>query len=232
MLAAIAPTDAGVLLTGERGTGKSLVARAIHARSSRALQPFLAVNCAAIAPSLVASELFGHEKNAFPGATEQKRGLLELAHGGTLYLMEVGELPSEAQATILRVLEGHGFSRMGGTERIHADVRLLGSTTHDLEKEMQAGKIKKELYWNLATTVLKLPALRDRRDDVPRLVRFFLEQEGGRASGIVEDHIAPELLQSMTLAPWPGNVAELRVAVEQMLLLAGTARITAEHWKK
>ena len=231
LIGATAPTEAAILIMGERGTGKSLAARAIHARSARALQPFVSVNCAAITPSLVMSELFGHEKNAFPGAAEAKRGLLEMAHGGTIYLEEVGELPQEAQAVLLRVLEGHSFARVGGAERIHVDIRMIGATTHDLEKEMQAGKIKKELYWNLATTVLKLPPLRDRRDDVPRLVRHFLDVDGGRTSGGVEDHVAADVLAALQAATWPGNVAELRIAVEMMLLAAGAAKVTTEHWK-
>ncbi len=232
LIGATAPTESAILIMGERGTGKSLAARAIHARSTRALQPFIAVNCAAITPSLVASELFGHEKNAFPGATEAKRGLMEMAHGGTIYLEEIGELPPEAQAVLLRLLEGHSFARVGGADRVHVDVRMIGATTHDLEKEMQTGKIKKELYWNLATTVLKLPPLRERRDDVARLVRHFLDVDGGRISGTVEDHVAAEVLTALQSANWPGNVTELRVAVEMMLQAAGAARITTEHWKR
>ena len=232
MTVAIAPTDASVLILGEAGTGKSVVARSLHLRSSRVLAPFVAVNCAALSPSLVAGELFGCEKGALPGVAEQKKGLLEAAHGGTIYLLEVGELPQECQAVILRVLEGHSFTRVGGQDKLHVDVRMIASTSHDLEKEMREGKFKQELYWNLATTVMKLTPLRDRRDDIPRLVRHFLELHAGRVVNALEDHVSPEALAQLQAAPWPGNIRELEIAVQLALMAAGPAKIGVEHLRR
>ncbi len=225
----VGPSDATVLVQGETGTGKELVARAIHARSPRATGPFVAVNCAAVSPALLESELFGHEKGAFTGAVEAKKGLFESAHNGTLFLDEAGETKPELQARLLRFLEERTFTRVGGTVPVAVDVRVIAATSHDLVSRVTEKKFREDLYWRLAVVILKLPALRDRKGDLPALLLHFLRTIGGRWGGALEDHVDADVIQLLQSHAWPGNVRELRNAVEQMLLHAGPGKIKPEH---
>jgi two-component system nitrogen regulation response regulator NtrX len=216
-IAIAAPTEGWVLITGENGTGKELVARQIHLSSKRTDGPFVAVNCAAIPEELIESELFGYEKGAFTGATQQKRGKFEVAHGGTLFLDEIGDMSLMTQAKILRVLQDHRFERVGGTEPLEVDVRVLAATNKDLEVEMSEGRFREDLYYRLNVIPLHVPALRERRGDIPLLVERFLERfasESSRVRGVSEAALA-----RLIAYPWPGNVRELRNIVERLVLM-------------
>ncbi len=177
----VAPTDSSVLITGETGTGKELVARAIHRRSRRSSHTFVSVNCAAIPRDLIASELFGHEKGAFTGATQRRLGRFELAEKGTLFLDEIGELPAETQIALLRVLQEHEFERIGGTGTIRADVRVIAATNRDLESAIAAGTFRSDLFYRLNVFPIEMPSLRERREDIPLLVRYFLNRYARKA---------------------------------------------------
>jgi DNA-binding NtrC family response regulator len=215
-------SDASVLVTGESGTGKELVARAIHERSPRAEGPFVTVDCGALAPSLVASELFGHERGAFTGADRQRTGALERADGGTLFLDELGELPLELQPALLGALERRAFSRVGGDAEIAVDVRVVAATNRDLRADINEGAFRLDLFYRVAVLKLALPPLRERREDIPVLVRAFLDEldpEGAAAS-----LFGPVTLEALAAQRWPGNVRELRnmvlasVALEEITL--------------
>jgi transcriptional regulator with GAF, ATPase, and Fis domain len=212
----VAGTDSTVLIQGETGTGKELIARAIHGRSLRRERPLIKVNCAALPRELVESELFGHEKGAFTGASQQRRGRFELADGGTLFLDEVGEL--------LRVLQEREFERVGGSKTLHTDVRLIAATNRDLRQQMGAGAFRSDLYYRLNVVPLALPALRERREDIPRLIGHFLAR-AARKLGKPLAEVSPAFLEQALSYDWPGNVRELENVVERAAVLARGARL-------
>jgi DNA-binding NtrC family response regulator len=220
----VAPTHATVLIEGETGTGKELIARRIHERSTRAHGPFVAVNCAAVAPSLFESELFGHERGAFTGATRAKPGRLELASGGTLFLDEVSELPREAQAKLLRALQERVIERVGGTKSISIDARFVAATNRDLKQEVGAGRFRRDLYYRLTVVTIRLPALRERRDDVPLLADHFLKVFSRRLGKEIEGFDA-QALKVLQQSRWPGNVRELANVVHRAAVLAEGRRV-------
>ena len=222
-----APSDSTVLIRGESGTGKELVARAIHRNSPRAGMPFLAINCAALTETLLESELFGHEKGAFTGAFAQKRGKLELADRGTVFLDEVGEMPPACQARLLRLIQEREFERVGGTRQIRTDIRLIAATNRDLENAIERGTFRKDLYYRLNVVSLTMPPLRDRREDVPLLASHFVAKHGKRARRRVTG-IAPEALACLKAHDWPGNVRDLENAIERAVVLGSTDVIMAE----
>jgi PAS domain S-box-containing protein len=226
----VAPSDSTVLITGETGTGKELVARAIHRRSDRASRTFVSVNCAAIPRDLIASELFGHEKGAFTGATQQRLGRFELANGGTLFLDEVGELPAETQIALLRVLQEHEFERVGGNRRIRADVRVITATNRDLQAAISSGSFRSDLFYRLNVFPIEIPSLRERREDIPLLVEYFIDRYARKAGKNIKrvNKRTLELLQSY---PWPGNIRELQNIIERSMILCETEIFTIdESW--
>jgi Nif-specific regulatory protein len=207
-----------VLIRGESGTGKELVARAIHKNSPRAERPFVAINCAAVTDTLLESEFFGHEKGAFTGATAQKKGKLEVADGGTVFLDEIGELAPGLQAKLLRVLQQHEFERVGGTRPIKIDVRVVAATNRDLEVAMKEGHFRADLFYRLNVVSLEVPALRDRREDIPALANWFAQQIGKARNRPVRG-VSREALQFLVRYDWPGNVRELENAIERAVVL-------------
>ncbi|MFM8216362.1 MAG: sigma-54 interaction domain-containing protein, partial [Pirellula sp.] len=215
----VAPTQATVLIRGESGTGKELVARGIHENSQRASGPFVTINCAALSPTLLESELFGHEKGAFTGATDRKIGKFELANGGTMLLDELGEMSMEIQAKFLRVLEGHPFERLGSNKPIRSNVRIVAATNRDLEHAVQEGRFRSDLYFRLRVIELKIPPLRDRIDDVLPLAEFFLKQFRN-SSGHGPTRFSERAQSAMMAYHWPGNVRELKNSVERAHVLA------------
>jgi two-component system nitrogen regulation response regulator NtrX len=222
-----APTNGWVLITGENGTGKELVAKQVHVQSRRADQPFVEVNCAAIPEELIESELFGHEKGAFTGAIAQKRGKFELADKGTIFLDEIADMSLRTQAKILRILQEHKFERVGGTETIEVDVRVIAATNKSLEKAIQEGTFREDLFYRLNVIPFHVPPLRERREDVPVLARAFVE-EFCAESGMGVKTIAPRAMQALQGHPWPGNVRELRNLTERLVLLTPGPRIRPE----
>jgi two-component system response regulator FlrC len=228
-LTKVAQTSATVLLLGESGTGKEVAARAVHKMSQRAHGPFVAVNCAAMSPQLIESEILGHERGAFTGATELRRGRFELADGGTLFLDEVAELPAELQSKLLRVLQEKSFERVGGAKTIHVDVRFVAATNRQLEQEMAAGRFREDLYHRLAVFPVHLPPLRERPGDILPLAHHLLEgiaRQFGQKR-LVLDEQAANLLQRHS---WPGNVRELGNALERAAILADGETLTSEHF--
>jgi formate hydrogenlyase transcriptional activator len=217
----VAQSDSTVLITGETGTGKELVARAIHRISDRASRAFVSVNCAAIPRDLIASELFGHEKGAFTGATQQRLGRFELANGGTLFLDEVGELPSETQIALLRVLQEHEFERVGGTRRIRADVRVIAATNRDLQAAIISGSFRSDLFYRLNVFPIEIPSLRERREDIPMLVEYFIDRYARKASKQIE-RINKKTLELLQSYAWPGNIRELQNVIERSMILCET----------
>lgn len=215
----VAETDATVLITGETGTGKELVARAIHRRSSRANGPLIKVNCSAIPESLLASELFGHERGAFTGAAERRKGRFEQAHGGTLFLDEVGEMPPETQIMLLRVLQEREFERLGGSQTVQVDVRIVAATNRSLEQQVAEGKFRSDLYYRLNVFPVHVPALRDRIEDVPLLVGHFADKYAKRFGRKIS-RIEAGTSQRMQAHSWPGNVRELENVVERAVILS------------
>ena len=225
----VAPTDATVLLSGETGTGKELIARAIHRRSPRAHGPLVKFNCAAVPDTLLASELFGHERGAFTGALERRKGRFEQAHGGTLLLDEVGELPAEMQVLLLRVLQEREFERLGGSQTVRVDVRVVAATNRDLSGDVKAGRFRSDLYYRLNVFPIGVPPLRERREDIPALVAHFAAKHGERFNRAITrvERRGMKLLEGYD---WPGNVRELENVVERAVILSrnGTLRIPGE----
>jgi transcriptional regulator with GAF, ATPase, and Fis domain len=221
-----AATTSTVLLLGESGTGKEVVARSIHQWSPRAEQPFVAVNCTALTPELLESELFGHEKGAFTGAIAQKKGKFELADGGTIFLDEIGDLPPSLQVKLLRVLQDKEFQHVGGVKNIRVDVRILAATNRNLPQAMQKGTFREDLYYRLNVVSILLPPLRDRREDVSTLVRYFVEHYCREMSRPVME-IDPEALGCLQTYTWPGNVRELQNVIERAVALSQGIAITA-----
>jgi transcriptional regulator with PAS, ATPase and Fis domain len=226
----VAPTDSTVLVTGETGTGKELVARAIHKRSHRSSRAFVSVNCAAIPRDLIASELFGHEKGAFTGATQQRLGRFELAEGGTIFLDEVGELPAVTQIALLRVLQEHEFERVGGSRSIHADVRVIAATNRDLQAAIAGGTFRSDLFYRLNVFPIEIPSLRERREDIPLLVEYFIDRYARKAGKSFQavNKKSFDLLQSY---PWPGNIRELQNVIERSVIVCETENFSVdESW--
>ena len=226
-VARVAGRDSTVLISGESGTGKELVARAVHMNSARKDKPFVAINCAAITETLLESELFGHERGAFTGAVSQKKGKLELAEGGTVFLDEIGELALPMQAKLLRVLQEREFERVGGTRSIKLDVRLIAATNRDLKEASRTGTFRSDLYYRLNVVSLEMPALRERREDIPLLAAFFATQHGEKVKRRVAG-ISPEARACLMRYDWPGNVRELENAIERAVVLGSTELILAE----
>ena len=222
----VAPTDVTVLIRGESGTGKELVARAIHFRSPRARKPFIAVNCAAFSRELVESELFGHEKGAFTGAVARREGKFEAANGGTLFLDEIGDMALETQAKLLRVLQEQVFERIGGNQPLSVDVRIIAATNQDLEAMIEQGKFREDLYYRLKVVEIRVPPVRERREDVPLMVQHFIAEARNRFSA-PRKQLTPEAMRACVEAPWKGNARSLKAAIEQAVILSPGAEITA-----
>jgi two-component system, NtrC family, response regulator HydG len=223
----VAPTDATVLITGESGTGKELAARAIHRNSKRAQKPFVAVNCAALNESLLESELFGHEKGSFTGAFAQKKGRLEIADGGTVFLDEVGELTPPLQVKLLRVLQEREFERVGGMVTINVDLRVIAATNKNLEEAIEVGQFRQDLYYRLNVVSLEMPALRERREDIMLLANYFADKYGSRCNRKLKGFSA-EARQCLTAYDWPGNVRELENTIERAIVLGTSEWILPE----
>jgi transcriptional regulator with GAF, ATPase, and Fis domain len=226
----VAPTDATVLINGETGTGKELIARAIHKRSQRAGRAFVSVNCAALARSLISSELFGHEKGAFTGATQRRLGRFEMADSGTIFLDEVGELPPDTQVVLLRVLQEREFERVGGGRPIHVDARVIAATNRDLKAAVANGKFREDLFYRLNVFPIEVPPLRERKDDILMLLKYFVQCFANRAGKNIQsiDQTTLDLLQSYD---WPGNIRELQNVIERSVILSsGDAFLVDELW--
>jgi transcriptional regulator with GAF, ATPase, and Fis domain len=230
LVSKVARTDATVLITGETGTGKELIARAIHKQSNRCSRPFISVNCAAIPRDLIASELFGHEKGSFTGAVQRRLGRFEIAEGGTLFLDEVGELPMETQIALLRVLQEREFERVGGTRSIRTNVRVIAATNRNFQAAIAAGTFRSDLFYRLNVFPIELPPLRERRTDIPALVEYFIgrcaRNAGKNFSGINKKSL--ELLQTYH---WPGNIRELQNVIERSVIMCESENfIVDESW--
>ena len=220
MIAKVAPTDARVLVTGSNGTGKELVARSLHALSTRSAMPYVEVNCAAIPSELIESELFGHEKGSFTSAIKQHKGKFEQADGGTLFLDEIGDMSLAAQAKVLRVLQEKKLSRVGSDKDIQVDVRVIAATNKNLLEEIEKGNFREDLYHRLSVIVIKVPSLDERKEDIPELVDYFAAQicaESGKSAV----KFAPDAVKALQARNWPGNIRELRNVVERLLILGG-----------
>jgi len=217
----VAPTDSTVLITGDTATGKELIARAIHKRSPRASKAFVNVNCAAIPTSLIASELFGHEKGAFTGALQRRLGRFELAEGGTVFLDEVGELPLETQIALLRVLQEREFERVGGNKSLRADVRVIAATNRDLQAAIAAGTFRNDLFYRLNVIPIEIPPLRERKEDIRMLVEYFIDRYA-RKSGKKIRTVEKRTLELLESYAWPGNIRELQNVVERSVVICET----------
>ena len=230
LAAKVAPTDSTVLIAGETGTGKELIARAIHKRSKRGERSFVGVNCAAIPSSLIMSELFGHEKGAFTGALQRRLGRFELAEDGTLFLDEVGDLPLETQIALLRVLQEREFERVGGTEMLRCDVRVIAATNRDLHSAIAAGSFRSDLFYRLNVFPIELPPLRERKEDIPILVNYFVNRYAQRAGKEI-DTIRKKSIEALQEYSWPGNVRELQNVIERSLIIVDTNEFSVDkNW--
>jgi transcriptional regulator with PAS, ATPase and Fis domain len=229
LLATVAPTDSTVLILGETGTGKELVARNLFQLSKRADMPFVPVNCGALSENLVESELFGHRKGAFTGADRDHKGLFEVANGGTLFLDEVGELNKNIQVKLLRFLESGEIRRVGETEPFRTDVRILCATNRDLRTMIKNDEFREDLYFRINTFEIRLPPLRERRPDIPALARHLLGRAARRPVEQVADLLSPEAVDVLLEHDWPGNVREMANVMEHAYIIAGGERITPEH---
>ena len=227
-IAQAAPTNGRVLIYGENGAGKELVARALHRQSLRADKPFVEVNCAAIPQELIESELFGHEKGAFTGATSRKAGKFELAHEGTLFLDEIGDMSLATQAKVLRVLQEQKFERVGGSETFEADFRVFAASNKNLDEEIERGNFREDLYYRLNVIPFYVPPLRERREDIPLLAAHFL-QEISLENGRRIKTIAPDAVETLTQYDWPGNIRELKNVIERLVIMVSANEIHAEH---
>jgi transcriptional regulator with GAF, ATPase, and Fis domain len=223
----VAPTDATVLVTGETGTGKELIARAIHRQSRRSSRSFISVNCAAIPRDLIASELFGHEKGSFTGAVQRRLGRFELAEGGTIFLDEVGELPMEMQISLLRVLQEHEFERVGGTRSIQTNVRVVAATNRDLRAAIAAGTFRSDLFYRLNVFPIDMPPLRERREDIPVLVEYFVDHCARKVKKSIRG-ITKESLDLLRSCPWPGNIRELQNVIERSVIMCETENFSVD----
>jgi DNA-binding NtrC family response regulator len=225
---AVAETSATVLITGENGTGKEVLARAIHEESARSARPFIAVSCAALPETLIESELFGHEKGAFTNATKDKKGRFELADTGTLFLDEIGELSATVQVKLLRVLQERAFERLGSTKTINVDIRLIAASNRDLDREVAENRFRSDLFFRLNVVPLTLPPLRDRRDDVPLLAAHFAAKAAEKYNR-PQPELTPALYEALQEYDWPGNVRELENVVERLVVLTSGPRLGTEH---
>jgi two-component system nitrogen regulation response regulator NtrX len=226
----VAPTDARVLITGPNGTGKELVAHWLHKKSNRSNEPFIAVNCAAIPAELIESELFGHEKGSFTSAVKQRVGKFEQASSGTLFLDEIGDMSLSAQSKVLRALQEHKITRVGGDKDIKVDVRVLAATNKDLKKEIEDGNFREDLYHRLSVILIQVPALKDRKEDIPLLIEKFLD-DIAKEYGTAQKDISPEATKELQKFPWTGNIRELRNVVERLVIL-GEKTISLDDVKK
>ncbi len=227
LVSKVAPTDATVLVTGETGTGKELIARAIHRQSRRSSRAFVAVNCAAIPRDLIASELFGHEKGSFTGALQRRLGRFELAEGGTIFLDEVGELPLGTQVALLRVLQEHEFERVGGTRSIRTNVRVIAATNRNLQVAIQAGTFRSDLFYRLNVFPIDMPPLRKRPEDIPVLVEYFVDHCARKAGKNIQG-ITKESLDLLCSYPWPGNIRELQNVIERSVIMCETENFSVD----
>ena len=228
LAARVAPSDATVLISGETGTGKELFARAIHDSSARAARPFVAVNCGAISPELVTSELFGHERGAFTGAIQRRIGRFEMAEGGTIFLDEVGELPLEGQVILLRVLQEREFDRVGGGRRIPTNVRVLAATNRDLKRQMIEGTFRQDLFYRLNVFPIHIPPLRERAGDIPILVEHLVERYASRLGKRITG-VSPKSLGLLQDYHWPGNIRELQNVIERAVILCDSDTLAIEE---
>src|ERR1700733_7587102 len=228
----VAPTDATVLILGETGTGKELIARAIHRRSNRSRRPFIRVNCAAIPASLIASELFGHEKGAFTGALQRRLGRFEAANGGTIFLDEIGELPMETQITLLRVIQEREFERVGSSHPVFVDVRIIAATNRDLKAAVNAGTFRQDMFYRLNVFPIHLPPLRERAGDIPLLAEYLVERYANKTGKNIS-RITKETIQMLQAYDWPGNIRELQNVIERAVIMSeGEVVSVSENWLK
>src|SRR6266478_164427 len=227
LVSKVAPTDASVLVTGETGTGKELVARAIHRRSRRSSRAFVSVNCAAIPRDLIASELFGHEKGSFTGAAQRRLGRFEMAEGGTIFLDEVGELPMETQIALLRVLQEHEFERVGGTRSIPTNVRVVAATNRNLQAAIAAGTFRSDLFYRLNVFPIDMPPLRERREDIPVVVEYFVDHCARKVGKNIQV-ITKESLDLLRSYRWPGNIREVQNVIERSVIMCETENFSVD----